>query len=1114
MNKNRKRLGLNKKLLTSAACVSLLLSSGQAMAVPTAEAPVFGAGEEQQAKTIDALITVTDATGPVVGASVIQKGTTNGNVTDLDGTVKLNVPEGAVIQVSFVGYKTQEIAVTSAVLNVVLQQDAAMLDDVVVVGYGVQKKVNLTGAVSNVDVDKAVASRPITDVAKALQGVTPGLSITNKIGGVGTESTIKLRGSVGSLSASGGTAPLILVDNVEVPSLNLVNPDDIATISVLKDAASSSIYGTRAAWGVILITTKQGKKDDRVTVSYSNNFAWSTPTVMPTIASASDNAEFMMAVAERLGKNSISNIGYNIDASTIEKLREWEQTYGGMSNAQLGEMQEGRDFEIIGGKTYFYRSFDALGMFTKKWTPQQQHNVSVTGGSEKTTFNIGMGYLNQKGIMKFNTDSYDRFTLNSNITTEIRDWWKVRTNVLFTRSSHEQPYRYTSGQYDAWNYLMRWPRWYPYTTYQGKEFRSAVTDIKAGNRETLNENYLRANIGTEISPIKDLTINFDYTFSLLNYEQKRNGGTVMAYDMFSSNPFGSYKDIYGPSHDRVVQTSQYTMSNIFKAYATYNKSFNDKHNLKVMVGMDAEARERLGHYSERRGLISPTLPEIILATGEQYSANGSYSYHNDFAAVGFFARVNYDYMGKYLLEVNARYDGSSKFPEGDKFALFPSFSAGWRMSEEKFMQSLKPYFSSMKLRASWGTIGNQDVAANSFISTMTASPESGWVVDNEEQVYVGAPSVISPSLTWERVTTLDLGLDARFFNDELGVSFDWYKRVTSDMHCMGETLPDTFGAAVPKINYGELTGKGWELALDYNKRFECGLGLTLTASVSHVKEEITKYNNSVNNIYGNYQGKRIGEIWGYETDRLFTFDDFDVTKDEFGNKVYTLKDGIPSQALYEKGAFRFGPGDVKYRDLNGDGVINYGKKTLEDHGDLKVIGNTLPDYEYSFSIGFNYKGFDFSTLFQGVGKRDFWGYGSVAIPAGGSGYGDAAFTHQMDYWTPEHQNAFYPRPDDNGWNSDGKNFLTQTRFLSDMSYLRCKNITVGYTLPEKWMKKIHFQSARIYLSAENVFEFDNMHLPIDPESTAFKEGHGDSSWSFGRSYPYSRTISVGLQLQF
>ena len=1094
MNKDRRRQGFaSRKVLAAMALSAMFLGSGNAMATD-ASAAVPSVKEQQQ--TTHVKVTVQDAFGPVIGANVIQKGTTNGGITNMDGEFELDVPMGAVIQVSFVGYTTQEVKVTGPVMKITLKEDTEMLDEVVVVGYGTQKKVNLTGAVSNVNVQEAIASRPVTDVAKALQGISPGLSITNNQGGVGTESNIKLRGSYGSLSATENNKPLILVDNVEVPSLNLVNPDDIETISVLKDAASASIYGTRAAWGVILITTKQGKKNDKVRVSYSNNFAWQTPTELPELASTVDNAKFIMEVLGRKGQVSGSSVGFTVNEAYISKLQDWKDKYGHMSQGELGEIQLGRDVEVIDGKTYWYREFDAVEMFTHKWTPQQNHNLSVTGGSDKTTFNISMGYMKQEGVMKFNTDQYDRYTLNSNITTQIRDWWKVRTGILFTRSINEQPYRYTSGYTDVWYYLLRWPSWYPYGQYEGKDVRSAVTEIKQANRESLTTNYVRANLGTTLTPIKGLDINFDYTFALYNQSQHRAGGIVEAWDMFTSSPLSTYNtNVYGSSHNKVIRTSQYTMTNVFKAYATYNFDLEDKHNFKVMAGFDAETREKLGHYSEGRNMISTTLPEIGLTTEEEYArTNGSsYNYHNDFAAAGFFGRVNYDYMGRYLLEFNARYDGSSKFPKGKKFGFFPSVSAGWRASEEVFMGWAKPALSDLKLRGSWGTIGNQDVASNSFISTMS-SGTSGWVVNGVNQLRLGAPSVVSADLTWERVTTLDLGFDARFFEGAFGVTFDWYQRVTSDMHTNGEALPSTFGASVPKINYGELTATGWELALDYSHRFDNGLGLNVRGSISHVTEKITKWNDQNRTVTGNYEGKKLGEIWGYVTEGIFQ------TEEEVASHA--------DQSLFETGSFKFGVGDIMYKDLNGDGKINYGKNTVEDHGDLKVIGNSLPDFEYGITVGLDYKGFDFSTYFQGVGSRDYWGYGNVAIPSGMSAL-DAIFTHQLDYWTPENTDAFYPRPTDHSWVSDGQNFKKQTRYLSDMSYLRCKNITVGYTLPDWLVKKADFQSLRVYFSAENLFVFDNMHLPVDPETTSYK-----GAWAFGRSYPYMKTISFGVQAVF
>ena len=1047
---------------------------------------------------------VLDTNGePVIGASIQVKGTGQGTVTDIHGAFTLTAPSDAILVFSYVGMVSQELLATPN-MRIELAYVAEQLEEVVVVGYGTQRKENLTGAVSSINVEDAVASRPVTDIAKALQGVSPGLTITNNLGGIGTESNIRLRGSIGSINATSGTSPLILVDGVEVPSLNLINPNDIESISVLKDAASASIYGTRAAWGVILISTKQGQ-EGAPRVSYSSNFAWNTPTMMPELMSAADNAEYIMKITHRTDPDRlvVSNIGYSVDATAIQKMRDWETKYGHLSQSELGEMQMGRDFEFRDGKTFFYRSFDPVDMFTKKWTPQQNHDFSISGGGRNTTYNIGLGYLNQSGVMKINTDEYERYNVTSNTTTTIKDWWKVRTNVMFTRSENSEPYKYTSGQYDAWFYLLRWPRWYPYATYDGKDFRSAVTDLKQGGRETVTTNYVRANIGTELIPIKNLSINVDYTFGLWNQYQKRNGGEVHAFDMFSVSPLDVHGSLYGPTHNRAVQSSRYTMSNIFKAFATYNLSLNDRHNFKLIAGMDVETRQQLGHYSERRGLIDINMPEIALATGDQYVTG--VAFNNDFAAAGVFGRINYDYLQKYLFELNTRYDGSSRFPAGKKWALFPSVSAGWRISEEPFMAWAAPTLSNFKVRGSWGTIGNQDVASNSFISTM-GSGNSGWVMNGQNVLYLGAPSVLSSELTWERVATLDIGVDAGFFNNRLNFIFDWYQRITSDMHTAGEALPSTFGATAPMINFGELTATGVEFGVNYRHSFSNGLHMGLRASLSNVKEKITKFNEEANNIYANYKGRVLGEIWGYETDRLFQESDF--------NADGSLKDGIATQSLFESGSFKYGPGDVKYKDLDGDGKISYGSNTLDDHGDLKVIGNSLPRMEYNFGIDLTYRSFDLRMFFQGVGSRDYWAYGSVAIPAGGSGYADGAFAHFLDYWSPENTDAFYPVPTNNAWISNGGNFLRQTRYLQNMAYLRLKNLTVGYTLPSAWLQAISFQSARVYVSGENLFEFDNMTIPIDPESTDYKTGYGSGSWSFGRSYPFARTLSVGLQVQF
>lgn len=1108
MSENHKN---RRKLLATVAICAALLGNGATMA---AEAAPQAEQEAVQSGSISGMVVDSDGE-PIIGASVMQKGTNTGTATDLDGRFTLKVKKGTPLTISYVGFEPQTVLASNN-MEVVLKSSTELLDEVVVVGYGVQKKVNLTGAVANIDVEEAVASRPITDIAKALQGVSPGVNVTTNLGGVGVESTIKLRGATGSLNATGGTSPLILVDNVEVPSLSMVNPDDIESISVLKDAASSSIYGTRAAWGVILITTKTGKKNEKPRISYSNNFAWSTPTTMPQVAKTYESAQAILLAAQRSNPSTtnVSSVGYNVSAEAIEKMKEWDALYGGMSQEELGEMQLGRDFEQIGGKWYWYRSFDPLDMFLRDWTPQQKHNLSISGGSDKTTYNISMGYLDQNGIIKVNPDEYKRYTFNANVNTNIRDWWSVRANVMFTRSQKKEPYKYTSGYSDLWYYLLRWPAFYPYGTYEGKPFRSAITEVQYANHEYTTRNFTRVNLGSTVSPIKGLDVNFDYTFALYNTYLKREGGEVYGYDFFNTNNPLQYTSLYSATHNRAIEDSEYTMINTFKAYATYAKTFNENHNLKVMVGMDAETREKLGHYSERLELVNLDKPEINLALGDQF-VDGD-PFHNDYAAAGVFGRINYDYQGLYLAELNARYDGSSLFPEGKKWAFFPSGSLGWRLSEENFMKWTKPALTDLKVRGSWGTIGNQDVASYSYLSIMSVGASSGWAVGGKELPYIGVPSVVSPALTWERVTTVDFGFDARLFDNALTITFDWYQRTTSGMHSPGETLPSTFGSStMPKVNEGEMQGRGFEIAVGYQKEFACGLGLSVSANLSKVQEKITKYNNPNKNIYGNYEGKIIGEIWGYETDRLFQYDDCkEIVDPNTGASVWVIdtdKPGIADQSLYETGSFKYGPGDVKYKDLDGDGKITYGEETLENHGDLKRIGNTLPNFEYGFTIGLTYKGFDFSTFFQGVGSRDVWAVGQVGIP----GYmpSEGWLAHQMDYWTPENTDAFYPRPTSHSWLNNAQNFLRQTRYLQDMSYLRCKNITLGYTFPEKWMNAITFTSGRVYVSAENVFEFENGYIPVDPETTE-NAAASNGSLKFGKSYPFTRTVSFGLQLTF
>lgn len=1040
---------------------------------------------------------------PIPGASVFVKDSSNGTTTDFDGEYSLTIAEEDPILVfSYLGFETLEIRLGDrTTLNVTLGADVEDLDEVVVVGYGVQKRANLTGAVSTVDTEMLEA-RPITDVANGLQGTTPGLTITNPSGQIGAQAEIKLRGSVGTLGTGGGAQPLILVDNVEVPNLNFVNPQDIEDISVLKDAASTSIYGARAAWGVVLITTKKGARGTEPSVSYSNNFAWSTPTESPEIVSAAEGVEMGLAALRRRLPDYpyIGVVGMRMDDESIIRMREWEELYG---DQDLGpEMVPGRDFEIRDGGLYFYRPWDAREMFVREWTPQEKHDLSLSGGSENTNYYLGLGYLGQEGALKVNPDQYDRYNVNLSLSSNVTDWFEARANVQYSNTFQTEPYA-AGSTYDPWYYVTRWPAVYPYGTYEGHPFRNQISEVEQGTMTEKTNTMARLNLGTTLTPLEGLAIDFDFTHDKVNGNTHRVGGVYSAYNFWSppTGGWNSPEDLeYAPyssaTYDQVQYNSSWSHRNTAKAFATYNEDLGDDHSFKLILGGDMTEYEYWSHSSQRRELMDPSMGELSLATGDQYVGGD----RNHWATLGTFARINYSFQEKFLLELNGRYDGSSRLSADDQWAFFPSASAGYIVTKESFMDFARPTLSFLKIRASYGSIGNQNTRLNNIYRTMS-SYNSGWLINGTSTPTTGTPGALPSGLTWETVTTLDIGMDARFFDNRLGLTFDWYERTVSDMHTAGVTLPSSFGTGSPTRNFGELTTTGWELGLDFKHSFSNGLNINATASVTDYEEKITKFANTTKSINSYYEGKVLGEIWGYETDRFFTEDDF--------NEDGSYAEGVPSQELYENSWFEYGPGDVKYKDLNGDGEITYGSNTVDDHGDLKRIGNSTPSYIYNFTIGADFKGFDFKVFMQGVGQRDMWANGPVVIP--GYRYHEAWFSHHLDYWTPENPDAFYPRLTDQSQSNQIRNFMPQTKYLLDMAYLRMKNVTLGYTLPENISDNFGLDRFRIYVSGENLFEFTNLDIPVDPETDYTASGRNDSS-TFGRVYPFRRVLSAGIQV--
>lgn len=1125
---HEKKNGNVKLYICLAAALCAYLPTGANMYAARAEKP--SASNVYQQTRILVSGRILDSSGqPVPGASVIEKGTTNGVNTDIDGKFTISVKSGSSLEVSCIGYETVSVA-ASENLSVTLREDTQFLDEVVVVGFGTQKKVNMTGSVAAVDVDKAFGSKPITDVSKGLQGVVPGLSITYNSNDLNASPTMKIRGT-GSIN--GDNTPLILLDGVEVPDLSFVNPDNIKSISVLKDAASASIYGSRAAWGVVLITSKDGSAvKDKVSITYSNNFSWNQPIGLPKYITDKEGVlaqlEEGMLAQKNVDGSRIEAFGMYYD--TIGKgITTWFDKYSG--NLSNPVYKYGEDYEFIEGTPYYYRVSDPNKEIFKT-SFSQTHNLSVNGNTGKTNYNIGLGYTMNDGTLKAaKKNDVKRYNLNLSTNTQVKNWLNIGTKVMYVEKEYEYPYGYSQskGATGLLYYVMRFPTFFPFGISDGSKLAdgtyasdSAATGeglyFRHGNAYVANESicsskdqYLTLGGNVRINLAPGLSFYGDYTRGRYNYENRS-----MRQPYYVAN-WSFPKKAAVTTNDFLERTYVSKITNTYNAYFDYLFDIQKQHNFAIKVGANAEDLRYDNQSVKVNGVQDVEHPTLNLTDGKNEGIVDESLRHR--ATAGFFGRINYNYKEKYLLELNGRYDGSSSFRTGKQWAFFSSASAGYRISEEKFWTNIKPYVPTLKVRASYGSVGNQALESwYPYISTMATETVS-WIGTDMNQVSTTTtPSAVNPDMTWEKIRTLDIGFDAGFFNNELNVTFDWYQRRNVGMLVAGNEIVRYAGIAVaPLENGGDMKTNGWELQIDYNHAFNKDFAIYGTFTLSDAKSEITKWNNTTGALNSWYKGKKLGEIWGFETDRYFNSSDV--------NPDGTLKTGTPDQSYLQNGSFRFGAGDIKYKDLNKDGKIDTGKGTIDDHGDLKRIGNQLPRYEYSLRVGAMLKGFDVEVLLQGVGKRDMWSTSSLFIPHA-AGAQMNIFENQLDYWTESNQNARFPRPYINGafgslsglpGNSGCNNFAPQTKYLNNLAYLRVKNFTVGYTLPQNLTRKIFVEKLRFYFSAQNLFTFDHIDGVMDPECT------GGSSKSYtngmdmtmaGRAMPFNRQWSCGLQITF
>ena len=1002
---------------------------------------------------------VVDASGmPVIGAGVMVEGTGTGTVTDVDGSYSLDsVSENTVLEFSCMGYQSVKVEVgNKKVLDVTLREDAQFLEEVVVVGYGTQKKVNLTGSVSMVNSDE-ISARPISSMASGLQGLLPGVTVVNPTGQPGeSETTIRVRG-VGTI---GNSNPLVLIDGVE-GDISAVNPEDIESVSVLKDAASASIYGSRAANGVLLVTTKKVDKasDSKARVTLGAYFGLQTPTRLPQMC---DAIEFMT-----LDNEARQNVG----------------TSPAWTEDQFNKVKNNSD-------PNYFANTDWLSQVLNSYAPQQNYNVTLSGSLGSSGYMLSYRYFDQKGLtvgsstgekrhnvrFKMNTKLIDRLTLSSNLSYTSR---KVTSPVnsltsgggaIYTamRIAPNAPVKYTDG---SWAYG------------GGNTNPVAILNDGGSSLNSTDEFSLLETLKVDILKGWDVSA----TYNLTSFNGLRE---ILKKTINFTNPEDGSSYVYAqPNSLKNIDVRNLQQTLILQT--NFDFTFG-KHNLSGVVGMSQEWYKASSFSASRMNLSTEQDPALNMGDASTMSNDASTS---RWALRSGFGRVSYNYAERYLVEVNLRYDLSSRFHKDHRGGWFPSVSAGWRLSEERWMQAAKQWFDNIKIRASWGMLGNQYVGSSEYpyLSVLSSSSSDLSLIGTNATMGYVQKVLANPNLSWEKIKMFDVGLDLAMLDNRLTFSFDWYDKNTEGI-LLQLNYPAQIGAKPSEQNAGKVNNKGWEIDLGWREQrgdFYYGIGFNL----SDVKNKIVDLAGNAPDLSG-YQIRMVGypidAFYGYVADGLMTPEDFKIS--DTANNVYSL----PKIPVILGNDYQ--PGDIKYKDVSGPDGVPDGRITPEY--DKVVLGSNIPRYTYSIRGDFGWKGIDFSFVIQGVGKCDGYLEGTARHAFQDmAAYPQKVHLDRYNVVTNPNPNASYPRLT---YNTSFNQSTFSTYWMEDASYMRLKNIQLGYTFPEKWMKKARIDKLRLYLSADNLFTVSKFFYAYDPETPVSSGGY----------YPQVKTFVIGLNLTF
>ncbi|MDR1102763.1 MAG: TonB-dependent receptor, partial [Tannerella sp.] len=970
---------------------------------------------------------------------------------------------GATLVISYIGYLTQEIVVGNrTTVSITLAENTRALDEVIVVGYGTQRKANLSGAVSAIS-SKALENRSVTNVNLALQGLAPGMNINVGSGRASEAPGINIRGTT---SINGGEA-FILVDNVPVTAAELarINPADIESTSILQDAASAAIYGARAAYGVVLITTKTAKSD-KLQVDFDANYSVRERQQLAEMVT--DPYEFMSLVNGAVfpsTRYSDAQVAYAKRRSEDPSLPEIIQHPNNPNEWD------------------YYAASDWIDMLYRQTSPTYNANLRVSQRTDKLTCDLSGSYYQQDGILNVANDVFKRYNFRGKGTYRFTNWWEVGSNISFVTSDYDYPTTLDHGWYGK---LLSCRSLYPIYNPDGT-YTSMGADIYGlipeGGRTNTQVNETQVSFNTTIDILKDVwNIKGDANFRRTNTSTDKNA--FVNYYHNGPDLGLSTRQTDGRTYNRLdTKINNYTVMNV---YTDFHKTFADKHFVLALAGFNQEYLYINDYWTRRNDLITTSLPTLQLATGDISNSQEV----NELALRGFFFRANYIYDNRYILEFNGRRDGTSRYPKKSRWGFFPSGSAAWVISQEKFFGGVNKALriSNLKLRGSYGELGNQvNNSYYPYYATMNAG-NIGRRLDGTYPMGIGQPGVVAGDLTWERVRSVNGGIDLGLFDNRFDLTANIYTRYTEGMLTQSRMLPSFYGAGAPTTNAADLKTKGWDVTVGYRDRVSVG-GSPLSYGARFMlwdsRAWITKYDNPTGNLADWYEDYEVGNIWGYHTAGFFSStEEVEAWADQIGMAFISS----PAEA-----------GDLKFYDLNDDGKINTGSNTLDDPGDRSIIGNNTPRFRYSFEGNAEWKGFDLRIFLHGVGKRN------VAIAGHRNFWGtyDSSWvnptTAMYDRWTPENPDGYLPK-----LRADNDRLkLAQTRYLQDASWMRLKNLTIGYTLPDALMKQWKINRLRIYVSGENLWTLNNLHVKwVDPEVIS------------DEYYPMQRVWSMGVNLNF